>query len=980
MFQKYFSLVDPSLGRGKTYVEQALTFMCRFGVPIALVVLVVLMAIGGQDTSSQPVIAVPLHGWEQTTPGTSLEQARTAALQSTPQTTLPAQFSKNPLWWVIHTPVSAGQFLVFPSRHALSVSCWSATGELLGTATRAASVGALHVSGTGFSLRINAAQSSILCQGQFEGPARVSAAIMSETALENFEVHHSKQGALIEAGMGVLALFMLISAWINKEPAHLVFGVWLGLGMRMAALSAGTDFELMGWRLPLNALIPARQWTIAFYFATTVVMFSKLFKTELEQAGVKTPTRIIQGLAMLVMGAAALLAYGHFLIVVWVCTTINVALILYSLTRVLMQGFDRAAAWYGASIVVTLAAGMSEVVAAALSLAKPPMMLTSVSAAVISALMASLAIAERIRSEREEKDEAKSSARRAYEGSPIGLFTLSCTGTVVKANPAMQRMMGFDPVGYTLMTLLEQQAWHALSGAFDNAQSSEVEVQVAGLEPNTDKWFLVRGSLDAKTHQIEGSIQDATEAHASKQALEFLASHDPLTTCLNLRGATAELEQMKQTAVGPVSMVYLDLDRFKLVNDLYGHPAGDHVLREVCMRMRACVRARDAIARVGGDEFLMVFPSTAIEEAHAIVEKLMVSLCESLFHFDGKSFSLSASAGLVESAAQGFHAEDMISAADAACRMAKKQGKRLVEANSASGFYKKNKEELEIARCLEDGRMPQGLTLFMQPIMSLKNPFASLNFEVLLRLRKPDGSILGAVGLIETAEFLGKIALIDRWVLRTTLEWIEQHMLHLSRTKFISVNLSGASMNDEVFLDDAFAILSKHREAASKLCLEITETVALTDIKNTIKFVERARQLGLRIAIDDFGSGFAGFTYLRDVPSDSLKLDGSLVQSIATNPATHAIVHACAGLANSLGMTCVGEFAENLPIIKALVDAGVSYAQGYGISKPVEPERILAAQSSADFIQDADTMAFVRELSLLDFTALPDTDDERLLH
>jgi EAL domain-containing protein (putative c-di-GMP-specific phosphodiesterase class I) len=269
---------------------------------------------------------------------------------------------------------------------------------------------------------------------------------------------------------------------------------------------------------------------------------------------------------------------------------------------------------------------------------------------------------------------------------------------------------------------------------------------------------------------------------------------------------------------------------------------------------------------------------------------------------------------------------------------------------------------LELVGCLEKGETPAGLFLVMQPVMSLSAPYDSLNFEVLLRLRKPGGEIIPASILIDTAEAYGKIAIIDRWVVTTVINWLESNIERLPNTRFVGVNLSAGSLNDESFVEELFALFSRHKQALSLMCLEITESVALTDIKNMQRLIGRAQALGAKVAIDDFGAGYSSFGYLKGLSADALKLDGSLIKDAPRSPAGMVIIEAIAGLARSLGMRSVGEFAEDLPTIQAIANAGISYAQGYGISKPVTPERILQAKSCVDLIEDPEVLKFVRQI------------------
>ena len=249
----------------------------------------------------------------------------------------------------------------------------------------------------------------------------------------------------------------------------------------------------------------------------------------------------------------------------------------------------------------------------------------------------------------------------------------------------------------------------------------------------------------------------------------------------------------------------------------------------------------------------------------------------------------------------------------------------------------------------------------MQPLMSLHTPYDSLNFEVLLRMHLSDNSIESASRIITTAEKNGRIALIDRWVVQRVLEWIDIHFDILDRTRFVSVNLSGGSLNDEKFIADAFSMVAAHPRSAGRICFEITESVAVSDIDNTLRFVNRVRDFGAKVALDDFGVGYTSFSYLNSLSADVLKIDGSLVKAALAHPSNMSIIEAIANLSSNLGMSSIAEWAEDLDTIKAMVEVGIDYVQSFAVGRPQMPESILAARSSADFIQDPLIEAYVRK-------------------
>jgi diguanylate cyclase (GGDEF)-like protein len=573
-------------------------------------------------------------------------------------------------------------------------------------------------------------------------------------------------------------------------------------------------------------------------------------------------------------------------------------------------------------------------------------------------------MAEHMRTERLEKLAAQKMLHAAYQDSPIGLFTVGEGGLLLKTNPAFQSMLkGIAPNAPSRLTqIFETKIADAITHLQSLRSRNAIELQTHAISTETrlEHWFSIKAStMDGVI--VEGTLQDITERVQAIERLEFMVNHDPLTDCLNLRGITRRFDRLDGQ---PNALAYLDLDRFKLINDLYGHTAGDMVLKQVCERIKQHLAPADLLARMGGDEFVVAFSRASMEDATRSCWAIVNDISAGGYQIDTQSFSLSVSGGLVGT--ERFikaPLKEVISAADTLCRVAKKRnGERLVVMESGNKFFQQHKEELDLIAALERGETPAGLFLVMQPEISLTTPFDSLNFEVLLRLRKTNGQVLPAGIIIEAAEAHGKTAIIDRWVVTTTIDWLETHAESLSNTQFVGVNLSGGSLNDEAFTEELFALFERHPVALSMICIEITETVALTDMRSMQRFIDRVRGIGAKVGLDDFGAGYSSFGYLKGLTVDALKLDGSLVRDAAYSPSSMAIIEALAGLVTSLGMKSIGEFAENLATIKVLSEAGVNYAQGYGISKPVMPERILAASSGAEFIEDPEIMAFIRSL------------------
>jgi diguanylate cyclase (GGDEF)-like protein len=887
-----------------------------------------------------------------------------------PATVVKTQLSTNDFWFVLDVGDrfdGATQVIDFPSRHSSSVACWDAnTDTLLGVADRTSVQGQLVSSRSGYSLvaRPGLALSKVLCKAAFRGPGRISAQVWSIDALRNAQLHHRNSGAMIEAGIGVLALFMLLTAWVNRSALYWTFVGWLLINMRMAALSAGTDWELFGIPIGPSTVIDMRQWTVCLYFSMTVAMFSQLFKKELDELRAGWALAVLQTLALAFAVLPLVLTFERTLAAIWPCTAIGTTIIVWYLFKILRKTHSRVAAWYAASITMAALGSLTEVVAAVAGQFSLLASINHVSAGIASSLLASLALAEHMRADRLEKIKAQKTLHAAYTDSPIGLFTVGDDGRLIKTNPAFQSMVMGIASGTPafLAEVFELEVAAAITQLQTTRAHSAVELQTSAVNTETQQnhWFSIKASTSDGTI-VECTLQDITERVQTSERLEFLVNHDSLTNCLNLSGLSRQFERLERQ---PAALVYLDLDRFKLINDLYGHTVGDIVLKQVCERIKRHIGPTDMVARMGGDEFVVAFSRASMEAATRICRAIVKDISSGSYQVEAQSFTLSVSGGLVSTSRFARSPlKEVISAADTLCRVAKKRsGERLVIMESGDQFFQLHKEELDLIAALERGETPAGLFLVMQPEISLSAPHDSLNFEVLLRLRKADGQVLPAGIIIEAAEAHAKTAIIDRWVVTTAIDWLETHAASLGNTRFVGINLSGGSLNDEAFTEELFALFERHPVALSMICLEITETVALTDMQKMQRFIDRVRSIGAKVGLDDFGAGYSSFGYLKGLSVDALKLDGSLVKDAAHSLSGMAIVESIASLVTKLGMKSIGEFAEDLATIKVLSEAGVDYAQGYGISKPVMPERILAARSGADFIENPEILAFINSL------------------
>lgn len=953
-----------------TAIDSLLFRLSIYGVPIAIGV----------------VSLIALFGWGSQYPGSGGTNLDIRLLREAGDTVGPAQalarlaaaptvhhddtrLSEAPFWFSFVVPPNDSDDateIELPSRHALETSCWDASNlATLGHASRSAAVHPMKAVRAGFAIELGSLSSAVtvLCRGRFAGPARISVVRWSASQLETSirKFHHDS--GLLDGGLIVLSLFVLLTAIINREWIYVLFAAWLVANLRMAALSAGWDTQWLARTVPLDWMIPVRKSTIAAYYVLTITLFSRLFRNELSRVGYPRFLQLAQWSCVPVLIGMAVLPYSKFLPTVWPLAAFSIAVMIFYMARILFITRSTVAMWYSVSLGIAMFATFYEVIGAALGVQAFIGSVNSVTAALPSSLMAALAIAEQMRLERQEKVKAQAELRSTYEAIPIGLFTLNQDGAFIAGNPALGAMLGverFPSNRKHWSEFFEPGAWGRLQDLVSGKAGQEIEIRSAGESGHDPEWFLVKATVSKD--RIEGSLQDITDRYEATERLRFLAENDPLTGVLNRRGIETVLGETIDALAddGPLAIAYLDLDRFKLINDLYGHLAGDEVLKQLCHRIKGNLPRGCDIGRVGGDEFVIVFRDTPIRSGADICRHVIERISLYPYQIGDKAFQVKGSLGLIE-VGPGLKVKDAISAADRACRAAKSghHGGLVVYEKNAS-LFREREEELHLIERLGAGVAPEGLFLVMQPIMSLRTPYESLNFEVLLRMREADNSVTQAGKIISTAENNGRIGIIDRWVLSNALEWLDTHGMELKKTRFVCLNLSGASLNDERFIQDAFSIMANFGRTVERLCVEITESVALHDLENTRRFIDRVKALGAKVALDDFGAGYTSFNYLKELPADVLKIDGAFVRDVNRHPSNLTIVETIAELASNLGMKTIAEWAEDLAAIEVLSTVGVDYVQGYAIARPQHPDRILAAESSASFIEDEKVAMFVR--------------------
>jgi len=433
-------------------------------------------------------------------------------------------------------------------------------------------------------------------------------------------------------------------------------------------------------------------------------------------------------------------------------------------------------------------------------------------------------------------------------------------------------------------------------------------------------------------------FHDVSKERRLHRALHYQAIHDALTGLINRREfenrLTAAVESVRSNNETQHSLLYLDLDQFKLVNDTCGHPAGDQLLKQITGVLQSRVRGGDTLARLGGDEFGILLQGCALDQAMRIAETLRQAIRDYRFIWQGGVLGVGVSIGIVEITSDTPTVASVMSAADVACYSAKDLGRNRTQVYKPDDVPERHREMhwvSRLTRACDESRFE----LFYQPIVPIG---ATVNerehFELMLRLRDESGVLIAPSEFIPAAERYSIMPTIDRWVVRHALEHVV-HRAHSGVKPYTTaLNLSGNSLNDERFLEFLIAELTSHNLMPGAICFEITETAAIANLGNVVHFMRELKSRGCDFALDDFGSGLSSFMYLKTLPVDYLKIDGQFIENVARDPIDRSMVEAISQVGRAMGIQTIAERVESAEVLKALGRLGIGFAQGFHIAAP----------------------------------------------
>ena len=555
-----------------------------------------------------------------------------------------------------------------------------------------------------------------------------------------------------------------------------------------------------------------------------------------------------------------------------------------------------------------------------------------------------------------ETSQSRSTAWETLDSLSEGVIAISANGQVEYLNRAAEQLLGAtigDALGHAfaeLVILVDEVDRHALPDPVKQCLSSGNRVTAGRRSVMLARAGTEERSLDVSVAPLRNAygeqvgavamLRDVSELRGLARQMSYQATHDALTGLANRREFerhTQEVIESAQTTDMHHVLCYLDLDRFKHVNDSAGHLAGDGLLREVAAMIKTAVRDSDMAGRLGGDEFGLILKGCPLEKAMQIAEDVVRKISEFRFVWKDKNFTIGASIGLVELSRECGTLEEVFSAADSACYVAKRRGNHVHVYSAQDEASARQRGEIHWLQRLQLALKENQFKLLAQPIVAVTADLCNNGpaLEVLLRLHDdhvPEG--IPPAEFFRAAERYRLMVDVDRWVVQTAFTALGRGGIKLPAGRSLAINLSGQTLGDPNFLEFVVECLDRTGVLPRQICFEVTENSVMTNIDHARRFIGVLHGMGCRFALDDFGRGLSSFGSLKNLAIDYLKIDGSFIRNLASDSVNQAMVAAMVKLARTLNFKVVAEQVEDKSSLDAARSMGVDFVQGFELARP----------------------------------------------
>lgn len=528
-------------------------------------------------------------------------------------------------------------------------------------------------------------------------------------------------------------------------------------------------------------------------------------------------------------------------------------------------------------------------------------------------------------------------------------------------NRAWERMMGYtqeESVGRPIDDFLSAEDGTQLMLFKEKVTSAlqqkkyTIEFELCLRHKNQQKlWTQLKVNRSTKNEdstRLTVCLDNITERRATQEQLKYLAMHDSLTGLNNRHFFESSLEQLSADAIRNHrghGLVYIDLDHFKVINDTFGHQKGDEVLRDIAQLLSKRIRKPDILCRLGGDEFAILLRDVNSKQAYDFSRDIQKIISEFSFQSQEHRVNLGCSIGFTLIDGSTSNAEEHLMHADMALYVAKGRGRNLIhqydpQDNESDELRHRISVSQKIRVAIADDRM----VLYFQPIYDVNKDEVSY-YEALVRMREIDGTIVGPHEFIPALEASGEMHLLDRWIIKLAIKTLKDHP-HLNH---IAINLSAQAFKDESLVPTILENLKDTGVKPSRITFELTESDSLSNLHITQRVIAELHKLGCSFSVDDFGSGFSSFAYLKNLPADYIKLDGSFIKNLHKDPIDQALVKSMIQVIQALGKKAVAEYVENAEILAILISMDIDFVQGYHIGHPAPVEKIVVKKNAENY-------------------------------
>ncbi len=546
------------------------------------------------------------------------------------------------------------------------------------------------------------------------------------------------------------------------------------------------------------------------------------------------------------------------------------------------------------------------------------------------------------------------SAWEALDSLAESVLTTDVEGRIVYINSAGEQLIGKptqEILGRTLgdvIELVDEGDRQTAGDPVRQALTTGVRVNLGRrgmlVSPDSDGERSIEVTVspmrDANGH-VDGAVialRDVSDLRGLTRALTYQASRDAMTGLFNRREFERRLEEALTATAGGARHVlcYLDLDRFKAVNDECGHRVGDNMLREVATLIKDAVRDSDVVGRLGGDEFGVLLTGCPLEKARQIADDVVRAVADHRFVWNDRIFSIGVSIGLVEVTVESTSIEDLLHAADSSCYVAKNQAGHVHVYSVRDEADARRRGEILWLQLLQSALKEDRFELVAQPIVHVSpQQVGGPGLEVLLRLKDDKGVSIAPAEFMRAAERYRLMPHVDRWVVQTSLTLLARGAIRLAPERSLCINLSGQTLGDSSFLEFVVDCLDRTGVAPQRICFEVTENAVISSIEHARRFIGVLHGMGCQFALDDFGRGLSSLSNLKHLSLDYLKIDGSFIRNLASDNVNQAMVAAMIKLARSLNFQVIAEQVEDLSALDSVRRMGVDFVQGYQVGRPM---------------------------------------------